>query len=159
MEKEEQIERIERFLQEVIVGEISKLQGIGLSCIQFVVMGQAVEILGAFLDNKPMKASGQSARRFSLSVRKLFGGRYRLLNDKNMLYDKLRNQMTHAFMPGKDLLLLNRANVPEGYEHLQVKDGKLVLISESFYEDICRAVGRLLEALKTGKLKPKNIGY
>ena len=159
MEKEEQIKQIEHFLREVIVGEINKLQGIGLSYIQFVVMGQAVEVLGAFLDNKPMKAQGQTATRFSLSVRKLFGGRYRLLNDKNFLYNKLRNQMTHAFMPSEDLLLLNRADAPEGYKHLQWRDGKLVLISESFYEDICQAVERLLEALKSGKLKPNTIVY
>lgn len=159
MEKEEQLERIEHFLREVVVGEISKLQGIGLSYIQFVVMGQAVEVLGAFLDNKPMKTRGQSARRFALSVRKLFGGRYRLLNENNVLYDKLRNQLTHSFMPSGNLLLLNRADAPSGCEHLREWDGRLVLISETFYEDICRAVERLLEALKDGRLKPKNIAY
>ena len=67
-------------------------------------MGQAIEVLGGFLDNKPMKAKGQSSRRFSNSVNRLFGGRYRLLNDKLYLYDKLRNQMTHTFIPGGDLL-------------------------------------------------------
>ena len=160
MEKTEQIERIEYFLRDVMVGEIGKLQGIGLGYTQFVVMGQAVEVLGAFLDNKPMKARGQSAVRFSASVRKLFGGRYRLLNDGNFLYDKLRNQMTHAFMPGGDLLLMNRADNVRGYEHLQrTEDGRLVLISECFHEDICRAVERLLAALKEGKLQPKNIAY
>ena len=65
METQEQIERIEHFIREVIVDEITKLQGVGLSYMQFVIMGQAIEVLGSFLDNKPMKANGQSAKRFS----------------------------------------------------------------------------------------------
>ena len=68
METQEQIERIEHFIREVIVDEITKLQGVGLSYMQFVIMGQAIEVLGSFLDNKPMKAKGQSAKRFSLGV-------------------------------------------------------------------------------------------
>ena len=87
METQEQIERIEHFIREVVVNEIAKLQGVGLSYMQFVIMGQAIEVLGSFLDNKPMKAKGQSAKRFSLGVKKLFGGRYRLLNDNGFLYD------------------------------------------------------------------------
>ena len=53
METQEQIERIEHFIREVIVDEITKLQGVGLSYMQFVIMGQAIEVLGSFLDNKP----------------------------------------------------------------------------------------------------------
>lgn len=159
MNTNEQVERIECFLQEVVVNEISKLQGIGLTYIQFVVMGQAVEVLGSFLDNKPMKAKGQSGKRFAASVRKLFGGRYRLLNENGFLHDKLRNQMTHTFIPGGDLILLNREENTYGYRHLQVVEGKLVLISEDFYEDIIGAVARLCQALREGKLTPKNIAY
>ena len=159
METQEQIERIEHFIREVIVDEITKLQGVGLSYMQFVIMGQAIEVLGSFLDNKPMKAKGQSSKRFSLGVKKLFGGRYRLLNDNGFLYDKLRNQMTHTFIPGNDLILLNQADNKNGYKHLQIIDGKLVLISEVFNEDICKASERLLEAIKNGVLSPKNIAY
>ena len=159
MEAEEQIERSEHFLREVVEKEIAKLQDVGLSYMQFVIMGQAIEVLGSFLDNKPMKAKGQSAKRFSLAVKKLFGGRYRQLNDNSFLYDKLRNQMTHTFIPGGDLILLNQSEKINGYKHLQMTNGKLVLISEIFYEDICKACERLLEALKSGVLPPKNIAY
>ena len=159
METEEQIEKIEHFIREVIEKEIAKLQNAGLSYMQFVIMGQAIEVLGSFLDNKPMKAKGQSAKRFSLAVKKLFGGRYRLLNDNCFLYDKLRNQMTHTFIPGGDLILLNRSGNTGNYKHLQMTNGKLVLISEDFYEDICKASERLLETLKSGALPLKNIAY
>lgn len=121
MEDREQIKTIEMFLEEVMIRELGKLQQAELSYMQFVLMGQAIEILGGFLDNKPMKAKGQSARRFSNGVNRLFGGRYRLLNDNFFLYDKLRNQMTHTFIPGGDLLLLNESDAAGTY-------GKIFLI-------------------------------
>ncbi len=157
MENKEQIRQIELFLEEVIIRELGKLQQIELSYVQFVLMGQAVEILGSFLDNKPMKAKGQSSKRFSNGINQLFGGRYRLLNSNYFLYDKLRNQMTHAFIPGKDLLSL--AHQDGMYKHFEYNDGKLVLIGEVFYEDICRACSRLLNFLKEGKVKPKKIAF
>ena len=159
MENKEQIERIEAFLNEVIIKEVGKLQNVGLSYMQFVIMGQAIEVLGSFLDNKPMKAKGQSAKRFSMGVNRLLGGRYRLLNDNSFLYDKLRNQMTHTFIPGGDLLLLDKIDTGKEYKHLDYKDGQLVLIAEIFYEDICRASERLIGYLRTGQVKPKNIAF
>lgn len=159
MENKEQIRQIELFLDEVIIRELGKVQQAGLSYMQFVLMGQAIEVLGSFLDHKPMKAKGQSARRFTQGVNYLFGGRYRLLNDNYFLYDKLRNQMTHTFIPGGDLWLMNAPD-PEGrYQHLEYCDGKLVLIGEIFYQDICKACFRLLKNLKEGKIKPKNIAF
>lgn len=159
MENEEQIRQIEMFLNEVIILELGKIQQLELSYMQFVLMGQAVEVLGGFLDNKPMKAKGQSSKRFSQSVNRLFGGRYRLLNDNYFLYDKLRNQMTHAFIPGGDILLMNRSDASGKYKHLEFKDKKLVLIGEVFYQDICAACTRLLRYLKEGKIKPKTIAF
>lgn len=159
MENKEQIRQIEVFLEEVIIGELGKLMNSNLSYMHFVLMGQAIEVLGGFMDNKPMKAKGQASRRFGQGVTRLLGGRYRLLNDNFFLYDKLRNQMTHTFIPGGDLILMNRKDVAGNYEHLQYKDGKLVLIAEVFYQDICMATQRLITYLKEGKLKPKNIAF
>lgn len=159
MTTEEQIKRIELFLEEMMIRELGKLKDAGLSYMHFVLMGQAIEVLGGFLDAKPMKARGQSARRFSRAIDYLFGGKYRVVNNNYFLYDKLRNQMTHTFIPGGDLLLLDRADSSGEYRHLKYKDGKLVLIGEIFYEDLCQATARLITSLKTGKIKPKNIGF
>lgn len=159
MENEEQIRQIELFLNNVIIQELGKLQKADLSYMQFVLMGQAIEVLGGFLDNKPMKAKGQSSKRFSNGVNRLLGGRYRLLNDKYFLYDKLRNQMTHAFIPSEDLLLLKHPDEAGKFGHLEYNEGRLVLIGDIFYQDICLACSRLLSYLKTGKIKPKNIAF
>ena len=159
MDREEQIKHIEEFLDTVIVQELGKLQSINLAYMQFVLMGQAIEVLGSFLDNKPMKAKGQSSKRFAQGVNCLFGGRYRLLNTNFVLYDKLRNQMTHTFIPGRDLLLLDHKDSEGRYRHLEYCDGKLVLVGEVFYEDICAACKRLLRLIKEGKVKAKNIAF
>ena len=150
MENSLQIQQIELFLEEVIIRELGKMQEIEISYMPFVLMGQAIEVLGGFLDNKPMKAKGQSSRRFSNSVNRLFGGRYRLLNDKLYLY---------TFIPGGDLLLLNHADPAGRYQHLQYSGGKLVLIADVFYQDICQACRRLVNHLKEGRIKPKNIAF
>lgn len=159
MTNEEQIRQIGLFLDEVLIRELGKVQKAELSYMQFVLMGQAIEVLGGFLDNKPMKAKGQSARRFSNGVNSLLGGRYRLLNDNFFLYDKLRNQMTHTFIPSTDLYLLNTRSPQAEYQHLDYKNGRLVLIGEVFYQDICTACARLMNLLKAGKIKPKNIAF
>lgn len=157
MGKKEQIEKTENYLREIIVEELAKMQQADLNYMQFVMMGQSVEILGGFLDQKPMKAKGQSARRFAAAVKYLFGGRYRLLNENNFLYDKLRNQMVHAFIPGEELVLIRHPQAD--LLHLGEKDGRLILVAETFYEDICKACERLLHGLKEGKIKPKNIAF
>ena len=126
MEKEEQINRIEKFLDEVVIQELGKAHQAGLTYMQFVLMGQAIEVLGSLLDNKPIKAKDQSAKRFSNSINWLFGGRYRLLNTNNVLYDKLRNQMTHTFIPSNDILLRNQKDSQGEYHHLEFWNGKLV---------------------------------
>lgn len=157
--KEQMIKSIELFLEKVVIQELGKLQQIELSYMQFVLMGQAIEVLGSFWDNKPMKAKDQSSKRFNNGVKYLFGGRYRLLNEKNFLYDKLRNQLTHTFIAGNELLLLPHKDTSSQYKHLDYCDGKLILIGDTFYEDICAACSRLLTYLKTGKIKPKHIAF
>ena len=159
MEREEQIKQIETFLEKVIIQELGKLQKAELSYMQFVLMGQAIEVLGSFLDQKPMKAKDQSSKRFNNGVKYLFGGKYRLLNDNNYLYDKLRNQMTHTFISGNELLLLPNRIDGQPYPHLEYWNGKLVLIGSVFYEDICMACSRLVNYLKEGKVKPKQIAF
>ncbi len=159
MTTEEQVVRIEQFLRQVIVGELGKLVQAELTFMQFVLMGQAVEVLGGFLDNRPMKAKGQAALRFAAAIDHLFGGRYRALNDGNFLYYKFRNQMTHALLPSRDIRLINREEQAGTARHLEQSDGQLVFIAEVFYQDICTASFRLIALLKEGKIKPKKIVF
>ena len=60
MENQKTIENTVAFLETVVIGELGKVQNAGLSYMQFVLMGQAIEVLGGFLDRKPMKTKGQA---------------------------------------------------------------------------------------------------
>jgi len=158
MQKTEQIEKINKFLDEVICKELINLEKADTSIVDFVILGQTIEVLGALLDKKPMKAKGQSMKRFDRSVRYLFGGRYRILNVDNKLYDKLRNQMTHTFIPSGDLLLIKN-NKDNDYRNLEFRNGTLVLVASQFTVDIINACKRLKSLLNDGKIVPKNISY
>lgn len=155
----EKIERIENFINHIIIKELGLLQGIGADYVSFVAMGQAIEVLGSLLDNKPMKAKGQSGKRFDSCVNYLMGGKYRLYNQNHFLYDKLRNQMVHTFVPSSDIELLSEKSNVNRYEHLSMQQGKLIFISERMYEDICTAADRLCMLLRNGKVKAKNMSY
>ena len=80
MENSLQIQQIELFLEEVIIRELGKMQEIEISYMPFVLMGQAIEVLGGFLDNKPMKAKGQSLSAFTVFRRKISFNSRRVLS-------------------------------------------------------------------------------
>ncbi|MGB0977011.1 MAG: hypothetical protein ACPGSG_08515, partial [Prolixibacteraceae bacterium] len=79
-EKKVMIEEQKAFVERLFVQEIGRLQKEGFTFFSFILMGQAIETLGAFLDKKPMKATGQSAKRFSKGLNWLMGDAYKVIN-------------------------------------------------------------------------------
>lgn len=67
--------------------------------------------------------------------------------------------MTHTFIPSRDILLLPTADASGVYRHLDYMEGRLVLVADVFYEDICLACKHLITLLREGKVKPKNIVF
>lgn len=145
------------FISRVFIQEIGRLQKEGFFFFSFILIGQAIEALGCFLDNKPLKATAQSSKRFSRSLNLLMGYRYRAVNQDHWLYDKLRNQLTHAFVPSKYLYLTHRNQKPLGVEHLQRVDGKLVLVAEDLYEDLVKGCNKLFSMIDKGEVPLKRI--
>lgn len=158
MEQNEKFERIENFVESVIKSELKQVVETNALFMKFVLFGQTIEVLGSLLDNKPMKAKGQSAKRFNHAINSLFGGDYRVHNSNYFLYDKLRNQMTHSFIPGGDIELYN-SRTETHKQHLTKENGILVMIADDFYYDIVKACDRLLYLIKVGKVKAKNIAF
>ncbi|RUT78674.1 hypothetical protein [Ancylomarina longa] len=150
-------EQEKEFIKRIFIDEIGRLQQEGFYFFSFIIMGQAIEALGCFLDNKPLKARAQSSKRFSKALNILMGNSYRTVNKDHWLYDKLRNQLTHSFVPSKSLLLCSRENMPEGGEHLQYSEERLVLVAEEMYEDLIRACEKLFGMIDKGKVPLKNI--
>lgn len=153
----EKKERIKSFINKFFIEEIKRLQKEEFYYFSFILIGQAIEALGGLMDNKPLKAKGQSFKRFTKSINVLMPPKYRLVNRDNVLYDKLRNQMTHSFIPSNALLLITREKNINNYNHLDTIDKKLVLIAEDFHEDIVTACNKLFYLLDNDKIKPKMI--
>jgi len=153
----EKAEEEKEFIKRIFIDEIGRLQTEGFYFFSFIIMGQAIETLGCFLDNKPMKARAQSSKRFSKSVNILMGNEYRAVNKDHWLYDKLRNQLTHSFVPGKSLWLCSRKNQPEGVVHLEQLNDRLVLVAEDMYDDLVKGCEKLFGMIDRGKVPLKQI--
>ncbi|HBS86072.1 MAG: hypothetical protein A2W91_08065 [Bacteroidetes bacterium GWF2_38_335] len=142
------------FIQKVIITDIGKMQDAGFYYYSFILMAQSIEVMGAFLDNKPLKADNQSSKRFNNALKELFHKQYFFLNKDYYLYNKLRNQMVHALIPSQELLLTTKDS---GKKHLSNEDKKLVLVAETFYNDVRTAAEKLIYLIDNQKIKPKNL--
>jgi hypothetical protein len=144
------------FLQKQVLGSVKKTFDDNQLLFGFMVMGQAIEILGSYLDDKPMRAKQQSLKRFSIAINRLFPKTYRDANQSSFLYYQLRSCMTHMFVPTARLSL-NTGKQTKEKPHLCFKEGVMYLYSEEFLMDFTSAVVNLQNKISTGKLKLKNI--
>lgn len=122
----------------------------------FMTAAQAIEIMGSYLDDKPMRAKQQSLKRFSLAINRLFPQAYYDANYNNFLYNQLRACMTHMFLPTARLSL-NAGKGTKEKPHLCIYDGVMYLYSEDFLRDFRYAVSNLDRRIIEGRIKLKNI--
>jgi len=144
------------FLNTNLLIPIRKVLDTHDSVFGFMLMGQAIEILGSYLDNKPIRAKQQSASRFSLAVYKLFPSKYTAINRNNLLYIQLRACLTHTFIPSGNVSLNFGLDEKEKH-HLQLENGVLYLYSENLYSDLENAVKRLIRNIKSNKIRLKKL--
>ncbi|MFO7878574.1 MAG: hypothetical protein ACQES0_07590 [Bacteroidota bacterium] len=145
----------EKFIREVMVAEIRALLKHDHERAAFVMMGQSIEVLGAFLDDKPLKARQQSKKRFRNALYHLFPGKYSSMNRGDRLYNEFRSSLTHMLVPSARLKLTSR----DMSGHLTEKEGKLVLHAGSLADDIERAGEAIIKRLNSGELRRKRIGF
>jgi len=144
------------FLQNNLLLPIRKILDSSDSVFGFMVMGQAIEILGSYLDNKPMRAQRQSALRFSAALYRLFPSKYSMTNRKNLLYIQLRSILTHTFIPTGNLSLNFGLDTKEKH-HLQFVNDVLYLYSENLYSDLEKAVNKLIIMINDNRIKLKKL--
>ena len=145
------------FIQKVFMEEISKMIDNRSYHFAFVIMSQALETLGSFLDTKPLKARDQSRLRFSRAINRLMPLKYAKLNDNHVLYDQLRASLAHTFMSSRHIFLTSRSNEETGNKHLEKINDKLVLVAEDFYDDFKKACNRLIDGMEKGIISDKKV--
>lgn len=145
------------FLENNLVKQISDLHQQGFTIPAFMMLAQSIELLGALLDDKPLRAKEQSKKRFGLALKALFPSIYVKANDKDWLYVKYRCHMVHSLLPSSHLRLL--AHTESGLKNLQYDADaeQIVLILENWQEDFCNAVQKLLVKMEEGHVKIKKV--
>ena len=140
------------WIREVIIGRARRLAECGLTEITFMVIGQGIERMGAFLDKKPFRAKGQAASRFSVALDELFPPRYSALNGRGFLFANLRSSLTHLSVGSPHLVL---AHTCDKAVHLSVKDKKTTLVLENLMDDYVAAWEKIIDRLAGGTLRIK----
>lgn len=145
------------FIQKVFICDVERLISAELYHFAFVIMAQGLEVLGSFLDEKPLKAKDQSKLRFSHAINRLMPREYAKLNDNHRLYDQLRASLAHTFTSGRHVFLTSKSNKEFGNKHLENMNDQLILVAEDFYIDFKKACNRLLEGMEKGIISDKKI--
>ena len=145
------------FIQKVFIDETGRLVDAGFYHFAFVIMAQGLEVLGGFLDTKPLKAREQSKLRFSHAINRLMPKEYSKFNDNHRLYDQLRASLAHTFTASRSLLLTSNNDAKFGKKHLQETDKKVILVAENFYNDFKKACLRLMDGMDKGIINDKKI--
>ena len=138
------------WIREVMIGRARRLAECGLTDITFMVIGQGIETMGAFLDKKPFRAKGQAASRFSVALDELFPPRYSALNGRGFLFANLRSSLTHLSVGSPHLVL---AHTCDKAVHLSVKDKKTTLVLENLMDDYVAAWEKIIDRLAGGNLR------
>ena len=140
------------WIREVMIGRARRLAECGLTDITFLVIGQGIETMGAFLDKKPFRAKGQAASRFSVALDELFPPRYSALNGRGFLFANLRSSLTHLSVGSPHLVL---AHTCDKAVHLSVKNKKTTLVLENLMDDYVAAWEKIIDRLAGGTLRIK----
>lgn len=149
--------KIDEFIDEMLVGQIGRIQDIGRiegkDChfLSFALICSGIEFLGACLDEKDFNESGLSEKRFKHAIEKLFSRKYRQYAD--ILYSSLRCGIVHVALPKSDIgLTQDKERLIYGTEHLVKRADRLFLVSETFYKDFMSACEELKRKIQTGEI-------
>ncbi|MSU66032.1 MAG: hypothetical protein EXS38_08035 [Opitutus sp.] len=148
---------IQWFLDNVLVTDIQKVIDAGAGYLAFSLIAQAVELLGALLDEEEIHASRLkiSPDRFARGIDEVFKSinpdyaRHNKADSPFYLYDHLRCGMAHVLRPKTRVIFTGRADARKlGFKHLEeitlagYTDTQLVLVIEDFHDDLTEACRR-----------------
>jgi len=148
---------IHGFIDGILIGQISRIQDIGKDggkdChyLSFTLVCVGIEFLGACFDGHPFNEQGHSKVRFKRAITELFPANYH--KHAQRLYTSLRNGLAHVALSKSDIGLTQiKESKLFGTKHLTMHSGRLILISEAFFDDFVSACEKLEEMIKRGEL-------
>ena len=153
---------VKQFIERVLLDDLRRMvYECRLHYLSFGLIVQAIEFLGACLDELPWAEESQSEKRFNKAMRRLFGREYESYlspQSAHYLYQRLRCGLVHTFRPQHAVLVSDRAEAEkEGTCHLQILDDSVLLIVEDLYDDLEKASRRLIKLIDRRKLTNQKV--
>jgi len=136
------------FIEKHLLRDIRRMIDQDFDYLAFPVIAQTIELIGSFFDNNPFDQSGveseKRADRFQNGIKHLFkDSAYK--NNNGEFYENLRCSFAHQMRPGSGFYLTSLRNGIPKNKHLKKADsGDRFLIIECFFEDLEKAVKRLM---------------
>jgi hypothetical protein len=146
----------EEFIENRLFSDLDRLMADGLHHIALVVMTQSVELFGAFLDNKPFRARGQSKERFERALKHLFPVKYFHANIQTRLYESLRSQVAHILIPSPTIRLAGE-NQNDNHLKFSGPDKVLLIHAGEFASDLKSAWKKVRHMQEKGLIKVKQM--
>lgn len=166
---------VKAFIQEVLINNIENLVNTGNHYLGFGTLTQAIELLGAIIEDKEVESSQNSAsefhtrnksrKRFCKSLSLFSDPRYihycpECKNDTTFksnydLYDNLRCGFAHQMKPTGNIALTTLIeSYTDGTAHLEIdpKSGNLIIVSEILYRDLKETCEKIIEMIDNGQI-------
>jgi hypothetical protein len=139
----------EQFINTVLISNVNDLIEKGFDYLAFVIIGQGIETLGSFFDDKPFDhyEVGLPKKRF-LKGLSLMDNRYQAIGD--LLWENLRCGLAHQLKPKKDISLTSYKSKATDLQHLYKGDktGNTYLVVDTLFKDFKSACLKVIEKLK-----------
>jgi hypothetical protein len=144
----------EQFIQTVLISNVNDLIEKGFDYLAFVIIGQGIETLGSFFDNKPFDhyEAGLPKERF-LAGLSLMDPRYQVIGE--FLWKNLRCGLAHQLKPKKEISLTSYKSGATDLQNLYKGDktGITYLVVDTLFKDFKTACNNVIEKLND----PRNI--
>jgi len=137
--------KVESAINLQINKEVELLLNHGFIDTAFLIAIMGIEFMGAMVDDKPVRANGQSSRRFKIGLRKFFPKMYGKPSITEHVYKGLRCNVGHLLQFSSKIKF-----VEDKSEHLK-EEGLVLSISKSqFIEDYISATVKLKQRFEDG---------
>ncbi len=134
-----------------ILNQIRSLIAEKHTVVSVLTMSQLIEIMGSYLDEKPMRSKEQSANRFNTAIYRLFPIPYSKANRKSFLYFQLRTSLVHTLTPTCSITLKSG----KSDKHLSLNNEVMEIYVENLFNDTQKAVEILIRLINEDKIKLK----
>lgn len=139
----------DKFIRTVLINNVQGLIDTGFDYLAFVIIGQGIEMLGSFFDDKPFDhyEYGLPKKRFTKGIT-LMDAKYQSL--ETFLWENLRCGLAHQLKPKREITLTSHRSGAPDIANLYKGDktNLTYLVVDTLFKDFKVACEKVIECLK-----------